>query len=80
MDYTKATKRQLYQIATDGTLRMSVRYAVVRELQGRSKGMRKDYDREQIIFTITLKTTYAEEYLREMDDEDLLELYDRVMG
>lgn len=42
--------------------------------------MKKEYDREQIIFTITLKTTYAEEYLREMDDEDLLELYDRVMG
>lgn len=80
MDYSGATKEQLYQISTDSTVGMSERYAAARELQGRSKEMRKYYDREQIIFTITLKTTYAEEYLREMDDEDLLELYDRVMG
>lgn len=35
VDYSKATKRQLYQIATDSALRMSVRYAAVRELQKR---------------------------------------------
>lgn len=41
MDYSKATKRQLYQIATDATVRMGQRYAAVRELQRRKKNVEK---------------------------------------
>lgn len=35
MDYTKATKRQLYYVATDPTVEMPIRYEAVRELQKR---------------------------------------------
>jgi len=34
-DFTKATRRQLYNIATDPQNRMGDRYAAVRELQRR---------------------------------------------
>lgn len=35
MDYSKATKRQLYQIATDSALKMSIRVVAVQELKRR---------------------------------------------
>lgn len=41
MDYSKATKRQLYQIATDSELKMSIRVAAVQELQ-RRRGVSND--------------------------------------
>lgn len=36
-DFTQATKRQLYTIATDPDVRMGNRYDAVRELQRRRK-------------------------------------------
>ena len=35
MDFTSATKEQLYQIAIDDEVPTSIRYEVARELQGR---------------------------------------------
>lgn len=37
VDYSSLTKRKLYLIATDDKVRMSKRYAAVRELQNRRK-------------------------------------------
>lgn len=39
----------------------------------------KDFDREQMIFTCSMDTKYSEEYLKKLTDEELLELYDRLM-
>ena len=36
-------------------------------------------DRDQIIFSITLKTNYSEEYLEKLSDNELLNNYERVM-
>lgn len=80
MDYAKATKRQLYQIATDHSARMSHRYEAARELQRRKKNMKKEYDRDQLILVITMKTNYAEGYLQNLSDERLLKIYHRVMS
>lgn len=41
--------------------------------------MTADIDRDQIIFSITLVSNYAEGYLEKLSDEQLLKLYDRVM-
>lgn len=38
MDFSKATKRELFQIAMDEKARMKDRYAAARELQRRRKG------------------------------------------
>lgn len=43
MNYSNATKRQLYQIALDNEVRMSDRYAAVRELQDR-RGKKEIFD------------------------------------
>ena len=37
MDFSKATKQQLFQIATDEAARMRDRYAAAKELQDRRK-------------------------------------------
>lgn len=76
MDYTKATKSQLYQIATDHSARMSHRYEAARELQRR----KKEHDRDELILVITMKTNYAEGYLQNLSDERLLKIYHRVMS
>lgn len=41
--------------------------------------MAVDIDREQLIFTITLTMIYAESYLETLKDEELLDLYSRVI-
>lgn len=38
-----------------------------------------DIDREQLIFTIMLTTNYAESYLETLKDEELLDLYSRII-
>lgn len=42
--------------------------------------MKKEYDRDQLILVITMKTNYAEGYLQNLSDERLLKIYHRVMS
>lgn len=39
-----------------------------------------EIDREQLICTITLTMNYSEDYLRNLSDEKLIEMYERTMG
>lgn len=48
--------------------------------KGGKKSMSKEFDRDQVIFTITLMTNYAEGYLQGLSDERLLKVYHRVMN
>lgn len=42
--------------------------------------MAVDIDREQIIFTCTMVTNYAESYLESLSDDELLKVYERIMN
>lgn len=83
LDFTKATKRQLYVIATDFDNRQSNRDAAVRELLRRryDKKLEKNeqVQKDEIIFAIMLASKYSEDYLKSLKYEDLIELYERVM-
>lgn len=37
-------------------------------------------ERDEKIFTCSMITNYSESYLESLSDEELLEVYDRVMG
>ncbi|MEK3955335.1 hypothetical protein [Psychrobacillus sp. FSL K6-1464] len=38
----------------------------------------KQLDRDPIIFSISINSKYAEEYLEKLSDEELLDTYERV--
>lgn len=84
LDFTQATKRQLYVIATDLENKQQYRDAAVKELLRRRYHIKlaanEQLHKDEIIFAITLASRYSEDYLQSLDYDDLIELYERVMN
>lgn len=45
-----------------------------------NKEEEESFDRDPIIFSISINSKYAEEYLEKLSDEELLDTYERVLN